>query len=171
MQGIGLGKRVEGPIGTTGMGRQGGQAHLGGHVAAEGAQQGSQPLGIPPPKVAPLSCRFIGRSRRHEQKSGPLLGHAGLAAGLRALDHHRSGRSQAGVQLGIRDAGVHVRGGSQSPCRGCQCRNYQISNARKSDLPIPETVEGGAHGVNLTHPHGDREPAPPARYGPAVVDG
>ena len=57
---------------------------------------------------------------------GQLLGHAGLAAGLGPLDHHRAGGSQAHPQLGISDtgavgsarAGGHGRRRAQRPDAG-----------------------------------------------------
>ena len=51
---IGHGARVERAVGTAGIGGEGGQAHLGGHVAGQRAKQGPQPLGIPPPPIHPL---------------------------------------------------------------------------------------------------------------------
>ena len=90
LQMVGHGARVEGPIGTTGIGRQGGQLHLGGHVAAEGAQQGPQPLGISAAAIQPL--------------------HVHLAHLLQVIAGGAAGRRQGPLQLGRPAAAAHQLG-------------------------------------------------------------
>jgi hypothetical protein len=65
---------------------------------------------------------------------GQLLGHAGLAAGLRALDHHGTCGGQSGGQLGIGDA-REIGGGGQR--RAGQCGECRQANAAFVGLPMP----------------------------------
>jgi len=54
LQIVGGGAGIQRSIGPTGIGRQGGHAHLRGHIAGQGPQQRRQPLGIPAALIEPL---------------------------------------------------------------------------------------------------------------------
>ena len=133
---VGHGARVEGPIGAAGIGRQGGQLHLGGHVAAEGAQQGPQSLGIPPPPIQPL--------------------HVHLAHLLQVIAGGPGCRRQGPLQLGRPAAAADELG---------KIRHAQPRIGAAGRLPLQQRCQGDAALAGATF-HQAHRPQPQKRKPP-----